>query len=486
LEGYEVAYVIHPNTTNLSLEEIGIKSAALGHMERIGLPVPPFRVLTAGFFEKHASNIGLGEKISFLKEEIIDYKEIGKHISKIVSESKLSEQLVEELAFAVEQIKSSTIDRMDQSMSFAVRISKPYLSTQDSKIRLHLQGLKEIEEAVISAFADHFSEASIDERVSKGIDALAIKIPLIIQQFIKPDVTGIILPYSKETPNEYYIVAWKGFGFEMNFHFCDHYVVNHKDLMLKRFLNNKTGEVVFFDETKNSITKTQIIHSEASIPFLSHNDIVGLCEVYSNHKDNLGGLGIEFKIKKNRIVMISLKDESTRIKAEKALEDLRELANKVVPEKTEIEDVIENISVEEVSQVEDVSVDDIVSNEHIFEKDDNVYDIVDSKSEDRHHEQTDYEATPETRHRDIYTENHHRTLSEEVSENVMPHMTIEASSDDALLIDDGDVTEDNDDDLMAHIDSICEKYIIINPSLEKVIRMLQEDIKSTINLKGSR
>jgi hypothetical protein len=475
--GVYVVYVVHPNTANLSLEEIGIKAAALGHMERIGLPVPPFRVLSAGFFEKHASDIGLAEKIDFLKDEIKDYNEIGKHLHKIINDSKLSEPLVEEIAKAVEQIRGSTIERMDQSMSYAVRISKSYLSSQDSKIRLHLQGLKEVESAIISSFADHFSEGAIEERISKGIDALSMKIPLILQQFIKPDVTGIIMTMSKEMPDHYYIVAWKGFGFEMNFHFCDHYVVSHKDLVLKRFLNNKTGEVMFFDEAKNSITRTKIIHSEASLPFLSHNDIVGLCEIYSSHKDNLGGLGLEFKIRKNRIVMISLKDESCLDKAKGALEDLKEMASR--------QDAVQEPGLPEEDSPSDEVVEAAIEEEPSNEYSENSIFM----DEDMERDEVIIEHDNEPFHplqNEMNSNEHHKSLSEEVSDSVMHHMTIEASSDDALIIDDDDISEDSDRDIMAHIDAVCEKYIAINPSLEKVIRMLQDDIKSSINNRGSR
>ena len=468
-----MVYVVHPNTANLSLEETGIKAAALGHMERIGLPVPPFRVLAAGFFEEHAQDIGLQEKLDFLREEITDSREIGRHISKLLLDSRLKESLVEEVASAVEQIRNSTVDRMDMSMSFAVRMSKSYLSTQDSKIMLHLQGVREIEDAIIASFSEHFSEAAMDERISKGIDALSMKIPLIIQQFVKPDVTGIVMPMPKEFPDHYYIVAWKGFGFEMNFHFCDHYVVSHKDLMLRRFLNNKTGEVVFFDETKNSITKTKILHTEASLPFLSHNDIVGLCDIYSKHKDNLGGLGLEFKIRKGRILMISLKDESCRARAESALEDLKEMASK--------QDIVQEAMPDKEEALEEPeTLSSAYSEDTVVASDDSPIEGVPVQEDE------DAPSKDEFVRANEIPEGHHKTISEEVSENVMAHMSIEASSDDALIVDDDDLSSDSSRDLMAHIDSICEKYIAINPSLEKVIRMLQDDIKDSIATKDDR
>ncbi|MFT4309163.1 MAG: PEP/pyruvate-binding domain-containing protein [Candidatus Woesearchaeota archaeon] len=465
--GMIVAYIVNPAKDNLSLEDTGIKAAALGHMVRIGLPVPPFRVLSTAFFERHAEDIGLRDKISFLREEIKDNREIAKHVSKIIIESHLSESLVGELSSAIEQLKNEGIERIDKSSSYVIRITKPYLSTKDSRVRLHLQGLKDIERAIIDSFADYYSEASIEERVSKGIDAFSFKVPLIIQEFVKPDVTGIIMSMGKDSPDQYYIVAWKGFGFEMNFHFCDHYVVDYKDMLLKRFLNNKTGDVMFFDESKNSVTRTRIVHTEASLPFLSHNDIVGLCEIYSKHKDNLGGLGIEFKIRKGVIIMVSLKDESVLTKASNALEDLKEIATK--------KDAVKESEVEEPKAVEEaVSSDDSIESIENSEEDA----IVDD-------EETLMEEPTSSDNIVVEDDYEHRSLSEEVSLNVKPHFVMGSPTDDALMVDDDNITDDNTTDLYAHIDVICEKYIAINPSLEKVIRMLKDDIKSAIyNKKG--
>ncbi|MFT4308821.1 MAG: PEP/pyruvate-binding domain-containing protein [Candidatus Woesearchaeota archaeon] len=303
-------------SAQLDLESIGIKGAALRHLRSLRLYVPRFTILTSSFFADLAEKSGFASKARFAVENLSGPSEVAREFERLLAE------------FSVPHELSSVLDEPLRDLAgqgplrVVARPSRPYMSKIDSEHHLNLTSKGEVLDAIVAIFKEHFSAPAITERVEKDLEIVHLQLPLILQVFVNPDVTGIIMPY-RERVGFYYLTAWKGFGFELDFHTSDHYLVNYRDLMLERFLNNTSGETVFFEESSGSISRTKILHEEAKEPFLDHDQIIEMCKLYAEHASDLGGLAIEFKIKGTDVSFISLKDAGILERAERALEELR-------------------------------------------------------------------------------------------------------------------------------------------------------------------
>ncbi len=317
-------YILSSNQ-NKSLEEIGIKAAALNHMKKLNLNVPEYVIVSSKLSEKYFSSIK--DKINFIIQEFDNVEEISVRIKKLIDENELQPFLIQELQKAIDVLKKFNIENVEGKLRLVLRSSKTYISGLNSRVFFNLQNVLEVEKNIRELFKDHFSKDAILERKNKDHPILHFNIPVILQKMIIPDFSGIIFPVP-DVEDEYYITVWKGFGHEMNFSDADHYVVDHKNLLLKKLLNNKPGKIVFFDESADSITFREVLHEEEFEPFLSQDQIVDLCEVYSLNKKNLGGLALEFKVKNNVLYFISLKDSKIYFKAVDALKELEEKSKK--------------------------------------------------------------------------------------------------------------------------------------------------------------
>ena len=334
-------YIIK-SSENKSLEEIGIKAAALNHMKKLNLNVPEYVIISSKFSEDYFSSIK--EKINFILQEFDDVEEISRRIQKIIDENEIMPSLIQQLQVAIDELKKFNIENVEGKLRLVLRTSKPYISGLDSKVFFNVQNVLELEKNIREIFKEHFSVNAINERKSKEQPLLHFNIPLILQKMIIPDVTGIIFPIP-DRENFYYIVAWKGFGYDMDFFSADHYVVNHKDLLLEKLLNNKPGKLVFFDESADSITVREVLYEEENEPFLTQEQIIDLCEVYSLNKENLGGLALEFKVKNNVLYFISMKDSKIYHKAKEALEELERKSKEETSQETQLSESTEQTTV---------------------------------------------------------------------------------------------------------------------------------------------
>ncbi len=355
-------YIIK-SSENKSLEEIGIKAAALNHMKKLNLNVPEYVIISSKFSEDYFSSIK--EKINFILQEFDDVEEISRRIQKIIDETEIMPSLIQQLQIAIDELKKFNIENVEGKLRLVLRSSKPYISGLDSKVFFNVQNVLELEKNIREIFKEHFSVNAINERKSKEQPLLHFNIPLILQKMIIPDVTGIIFPIP-ERENFYYIVAWKGFGYEMDFFNADHYVVNHKDLLLEKLLNNKPGKIVFFDESADSITVREVLYEEENEPFLTQDQIIDLCEVYSLNKDNLGGLALEFKVKNNVLYFISMKDSKIYHKAKEALEELEKKSKKETLQKTQLSESTDQT--EAVEQTESTQIEKTTTEESAKEE----------------------------------------------------------------------------------------------------------------------
>lgn len=436
--------VARDSDNELGLDEIGIKAAALNHMRRLSFIVPEYSILTSEFFENYAKSADFYGKGKFILEEYKSAEEASRHLQRIINETKMPSELIDKIAQTIASLKSTPLTNMEDNSRFVVRGSKPYISSINSPVFLNLKGPEDIERSIRNLYADHFSLDALRERQTKGMPLLESPLPVVLQVFANPEVTGIIMPY-KENPDNFYLVAWRGFGYEMDFSKADHYIVNHRDLMIERFLNNASGEVIFFDEGEDSITRTQILHEEAEKPFLNHNQIIELCEIYKKNSENLGNLALEFKIRGSHLSFISMKDSKIMLKAQSALEELRRQG--------------------EASSNANVSM----SGSQPMHKGEQVMDNEEQGN------QVPGQAMPHESGQEYSQRPEGQTESPGYSEGREEEFEAgdEEDEDDEVLIATSEVLELHSE--------IIEKYIAINPDLARVLKMVKDDFEKEIS-----
>lgn len=409
----------------LDLESIGIKGAALRHLRSLRFYVPKFTILTSAFLEKVAEQAGFMQKAQFAVENITDHEELAREFARLIEPFTIPTSLESAFSEALRDLEGQG------SLRIVARPSRPYMSKVDSAHHLNLTSKNAVIAALREIYQEHFSKAAIEERLSKDLPIIHLKLPVILQVFVKPDVTGIVLPYRSES-GFFYITAWKGFGFELDFHKADHYLVNYRDLMLEKFLNNTSGDVIFFEEETSSITRTKILHEEAKKPFLDHDQIIEMCKLYSENASELGGLAIEFKIHGQDVSFISLKDANLLDKAESALEDLRTAPKEPTVPEPELDEPVEP---EPVAHIEEPVHPEPVRSEPSEP-------VRTSEPEP---------VVPERSFAD-----HHETTQDSDRD---PGIEMSHSSDEKHLVS-----------------KLIDKYIAINPSLERQFRLLEQDL----------
>ena len=426
-------------STQLDLESIGIKGAALRHLRSLRLYVPRFTILTSSYFADLAEKSGFASKARFAVENLSGTAEVAREFERLLAE------------FSVPHELSSVLDEPLRDLAgqgplrVVARPSRPYMSKLDSEHHLNLTSKQEVLDAIVAIFKEHFSAPAISERVEKDLPIVHLQLPVILQVFVNPDVTGIIMPYRGRV-GFYYLTAWKGFGFELDFHTSDHYLVNYRDLMLERFLNNTSGETVFFEESSGSISRTKILHEEAKEPFLDHDQIIEMCKLYAEHASDLGGLAIEFKIKGTDVSFISLKDAGILERAERALEELRAAPDPVAEDSTDAKVQTPGDEPESVAVAESTE-----------------------SPADPHGEAESEPPVDPPRE------------AEPVNTPVEPARSEEArvepeAPEPAEPIVVPEVSHGESDENRAAVSRIIGKYIEINPSLERQFRLLEQDL----------
>jgi phosphoenolpyruvate synthase/pyruvate phosphate dikinase len=411
----------------LDLESIGIKGAALRHLRSLRLYVPKFVVLTSEFFTTMAEKSGFAAKARFAVDNLSEPVEIAREFERLLASISVPDECARMLDEPLRDLAGQGPLRV------VARASRPYMSKIDSAHHLNLTSKGEVLDAIVSIFKEHFSTGAIVERLEKDLPAVHLQLPIIVQVFVNPDVTGIIMPYRNRS-GFYYITAWKGFGFELDFLTADHYLVNYRDLMLERFLNNTSGEMVFFEESSGSITRSKILHEEAKEPFLDHDQIIEMCKLYAEHAPDLGGLAIEFKIKGSDVSFISLKDAGILERAERALDELRSQPRTSVPEAEKIENTEENPATDTPEPAGVSAPDAVLDDEPVA-----------SAQAPPIHESETYEPVART--------------DEPIAVPEVSHGSDDSSTDARRVIS-----------------RTISKYIEINPSLERQFRLLEQDL----------
>jgi pyruvate,water dikinase len=181
--------VTDKSTPHYAQKESGGKGANLYWLTRAGLQVPRWYVIGKSFFEDFLTHQNLQQKLDFiLQENDKDPKQASALIEDLFCQTPLPEKTREILVKSYQEfdchliaVRSSAADEDSSSHSFAGQLSSYlYVKTEAQYL-----------ESIVKCWASAYTERSLIYRQQNNLDKSQIKVAVVIQQMIDPEVSGV-------------------------------------------------------------------------------------------------------------------------------------------------------------------------------------------------------------------------------------------------------------------------------------------------------
>lgn len=181
--------VTDKSTPHYAQKESGGKGANLYWLTRAGLQVPRWYVIGKSFFEDFLTHQNLQHKLDLiLQENDKDPKQASALIEELFCQTPLPEKTREILVKSYREfncnliaVRSSAADEDSSSHSFAGQLSSYlYIKTEAQYL-----------ESIVKCWASAYTERSLIYRQQNNLDKSQIKVAVVIQQMIDPEVSGV-------------------------------------------------------------------------------------------------------------------------------------------------------------------------------------------------------------------------------------------------------------------------------------------------------
>lgn len=200
------------STYHFAKKESGGKGFNLYLMANAGIKVPPFIVLPTSFFETFKIENNIDEYIeTMLARTDTSLLNISDIIKQKIIDCTFSSTLEKEILIAYEKLKSNMIsvrssahDEDSSIHSFAGQLSS----------FLYIHDFHHTTKALKECWASAFSERSLHYRKNNGLNLKNIKISVVLQQMIDPDISGVLFTCNpiKGQGDQIYINSVYGVG----------------------------------------------------------------------------------------------------------------------------------------------------------------------------------------------------------------------------------------------------------------------------------
>jgi len=198
------------------VKQVGGKSANLGEMYNIGMPVPPGFTTTAEAYLYFLEKTGLGDKIYGILNKIdventTELESAARKIQEMIISAELPEEMEKEILEAYEILSSGDIDMQEagdiarqiiqkgrEPVFVAVRSSATAEDTSRASFAgqqetfLNVKGNENLILSIKKCFASLFTPRSIYYRVKKGFKHEEVYIAVVVQIMINSDKSGVI------------------------------------------------------------------------------------------------------------------------------------------------------------------------------------------------------------------------------------------------------------------------------------------------------
>lgn len=309
--------------SELSKDDINIaggKGANLGEMTEAGFNVPPGFVLTTAAYDYFLKSNGLHEILSRFTSEL-DLKEdsslqkISEEIQKAFINSEIPEDLKKKILEEYECLKKEHNASLVAVRSSATAEDLPtasFAGQQDTY--LNVSTAEDLLDKIKRCWASLFTPRAISYRESKGFDHKKVKLAVVVQKMVCPDVSGIMFTVDPNSELPHIIIeAGYGLGEAIVSGKVspDTYVVDkfHKRILNKR-VSKQTWKLV---RGKNGGTVREEIPEELqNRQKLSNDEIMALAEIGNQIELHYGRpMDIEWCIENGEIFIVQARPITT-------------------------------------------------------------------------------------------------------------------------------------------------------------------------------
>jgi pyruvate,water dikinase len=200
-------------------EKVGGKSANLGELEDLGVPVLPGFTTTSAAYDEFLEEAGIEDEIREILEsegeEVSHLQEKGEQIRALIKNSELPEELREKISERYEKL--AEVSGVDEPR-VAVRSSATAEDLPDASFAgqqdtyLNVSGLKDVLEAVKKCYASLFTDRAISYREDKDFSHLDVKLSCVVQKMADAEASGVMFTCDPDSGFEGVVTIEASYG----------------------------------------------------------------------------------------------------------------------------------------------------------------------------------------------------------------------------------------------------------------------------------
>jgi pyruvate,water dikinase len=200
-------------------EKVGGKSANLGELENLGVPVLPGFTTTSTAYDRFLEEAGIEDEIQEILgtegEEISDLQERGEQIRALIRNSGLPEKLREKISERYREL--AEVSGVEEPR-VAVRSSATVEDLPDASFAgqqdtyLNVSGLEEVLEAVKKCYASLFTDRAISYREDKDFSHLDVKLSCVVQKMADAEASGVMFTCDPDSGFEEVVTIEASYG----------------------------------------------------------------------------------------------------------------------------------------------------------------------------------------------------------------------------------------------------------------------------------
>lgn len=187
---YRYLTVTKSSTDNFAKRESGGKGHNLFLLSKNGINVPSFITLTPHFFEAFKQQTKIED---YLKNILVDHHLSLKEVAEKISHKIIETQMPPEIELAIKKaydqlncqlisVRSSAHDEDSALHSFAGQLSS----------FLYISDFEHVIKSVKECWASAYSERSLHYRTINHLESINIKVSVILQEMIDPEISGVL------------------------------------------------------------------------------------------------------------------------------------------------------------------------------------------------------------------------------------------------------------------------------------------------------
>lgn len=310
-------YTVSKNSTHhFAKKESGGKGHNLYLLSNNGIKVPKFITLPPVFFEEFKKQSNIEDYLNtILEDKHLSMLEVSEKIRNKIVETNMPISVYEEIVLAYGEldkdlisVRSSAHDEDSALHSFAGQLSSfLYISDLDKTIH-----------AIQECWASAYSERSLHYRTINKLDILNIKVSVILQEMIDPDISGVFFtcnPINGKNDQVFInSVYGVGEGLVSGLLDADTYALSKKDgSILEKNIVEKTKKLVRDREAQKCL-ETEVPSHQQNAESLTPHDLKSLHDIALKIENFYGRpQDVEWAIKDGELYILQSRPVTTGI-----------------------------------------------------------------------------------------------------------------------------------------------------------------------------